>query len=921
MSVITPTRRRLAVLAASAIAASTLFGVEGSAHAAVPAATHGATIDYFDDVYVALGANSVFETVTVERFEYILKNKTGNFAFVIGDPKNASTQATIGQIDAVAKAQGIEHIYNFTPKLDGDTLNIWDLSQSNLRTGTNPDPAGGNRTGSGLAQYEALGNRLLTDYLNQDTTPQFTKDATTDPYLFVYNKDRKVGEAEDRIVSSLTGVKTAADLDTPAEVDAYRAQVAAVLDDVPAAQYATNTQFDFNRDEFNRRHFERSVKDADPAVQADKLARFGGDIFESSDATDGFRIETITYPELQHLLKQPGDFPILFGGTWCHNTAAIIKDVNRIAQEQGVKKVYNFDFSLDSTGNGGGQAQHIRDNALVDVPGGKVIRPSHLYGDLVNTYLTNAETQYRTAADVERLGGNVNAVSYYPGGDTTKELKQARKIQVGHVLTYNKDHKDAAGNPAPVVDQAIRQNDDGGNTEHMTEWWFVKGKNLAAGDTTLRGTASPTSEAGSNGLQSQRAFAKEGIDEIETIFKGLAGKSVQTTTTVTGASGTVSEGATPTLDVSVTADGYAPFISLNTVSQSTAPNNTTGKPRGWVALFNGDTKVAEARLKRDGTASFPLAAQTRGNKSFTVRYFGRGDVLEPSQKVVSFFVGDASTTTLADLPSRAFGAGGTTTATVTPGATGKVSLQGLPGASIEGDIVSGTATLAIPASTPAGTYSVTAQYGGDDTYGTSTSEARTLTVTKAPATLSQSVTNTTYGTASKVNVQVGGPAGLVPTGQVSVTVAGKAQTATVDASGKATIVLPKTLAPKSYAVTVVYNGSANLIARSGFANFKVAKGSAKAPTFTTKGKIKAKKAGKATVKVATTAGLAKAGGKVKVVLKKGKTTKTLNVTVKSGIASVKLPKLAKGKWSVKVTYAGDAFYVASKTVSKSLTVK
>ncbi len=920
MTFTTPLRRRLATTAAAAVAASTLLGVSTAQTAvAAPAPTHGATIDYFDDVYSDLGADSVFETVTIERFEYILKSKPGNFAFVIGDPKNPSTQATIGHIDAVAKAQGIEHVYNFTPKLDGDTLNVWDLSQSNLRTGTSPDPAGGNRAGSGLAQYETLGTRLLTDYLNKDTTPQFTKNATTDPYLFVYNKDRKIGEDEDRIVSSLTGVKTATDLDTPAKVATYRAEVAAVLDDVPAAQYATNTQFDFNRDEHNRRHFERYVRDTDPAAQADKLARFGGDIFDESDATDGFRIETITYPELQHLLKQPGDFPILFGGTWCHNTAAIIKDVNRVAQEQGIKTVYNFDFSLDSTGNGGNSAQHIRDNALAEAPGGKVIRPSHLYGDLVNTYLTNAVTQYRKNGDAGP--GGTNFVAYYPGGDTTKPLAEARKIQVGHVLTYNKDRKDAAGNPEPVVDQAIRQNDDGGNTEHMTEWWFVKGKDLAAGDGTLRGSANPTSESGSNQLQSQRAFAKEGIDEIETILKGLAGTSLETTTTVSGVAAVEGEGSTPTLEVAVGSADYKPFISLNTANQSSAPSNTTGKPRGVVALFDGSTKLAEARLKRDGTASFPLQAQTRGNKSFTVKYLGRGDVLEPSQKAVSFFVGDASTTTLADLPTRAYGVASTTTATVTAGATGTVSLQGLPGGAIEGAVVDGTATLAIPASTPAGTYSVTAQYSGNDQFGPSTSEARPFVVTKGVAKATTTVASTKYGTAPSVAVQVQGPGGLVPTGQVSITAGGATRSVTLNAQGRATLALPRTLAPKAYAVTAVYGGDSNTIAASAFGRFTVSKGAAKAPTFSPRGTVKAKKSGRATVKVVTPTGLAKATGKVRLVLTKGRTTRTVNAALRSGTASVKLPKLAKGTWRVKVTYGGDARYAASKVVSKRLSVK
>ena len=55
--------------------------------------------------------------------------------------------------------------------------------------------------------------------------------------------------------------------------------------------------------------------------------------------------------------------------------------------------------------------------------------------------------------------------------------------------------------------------------------------------------------------------------------------------------------------------------------------------------------------------------------------------------------------------------------------------------------------------------------------------------------------------------------------------------------------------------------------------FTVTKGSGLAPTFKPRGKISAKKAGAATITVAAAAGLAKPGGKVKVTLTKGRTTK------------------------------------------------
>src|SRR5690606_40775308 len=77
---------------------------------------------------------------------------------------------------------------------------------------------------------------------------------------------------------------------------------------------------------------------------------YGGDILEDSDAAEGWRIHQLTYPELLHLLDKQeagANFVLLFGGTWCHNTRAVLKQVNAEAQDHGVKVVYNFDFVLD----------------------------------------------------------------------------------------------------------------------------------------------------------------------------------------------------------------------------------------------------------------------------------------------------------------------------------------------------------------------------------------------------------------------------------------------------------------------------------------------------------------------------------------------------------------------------------------------
>ncbi|KRF18842.1 hypothetical protein ASG90_02805 [Nocardioides sp. Soil797] len=78
-----------------------------------------------------------------------------------------------------------------------------------------------------------------------------------------------------------------------------------------------------------------------------------------------------------------------------------------------------------------------------------------------------------------------------------------------------------------------------------------------------------------------------------------------------------------------------------------------------------------------------------------------------------------------------------------------------------------------------------------------------------------------------------------------------------------------------------------------------------------------KKKGKATVSIKTVAGWKAAQGKVKVALKKGKATKQVNGKLnKAGKVTVKLPKLAKGTWTITAKYAGDKSYKVAKKVAK-----
>lgn len=138
--------------------------------------------------------------------------------------------------------------------------------------------------------------------------------------------------------------------------------------------------------------------------------------------------KTMTYDQMIKLFESEGTYMVLFGGSWCGNTQAVIGQINDVAKEYGVKTIYNFDWRID----GKSGAAHLRDN-------NNEFR--HLYVDMVNTYLPNIVT----IADREKSG-----IRYT---NEAGEEALANKMYVPFLMVYNKDNKDANGNPAPIVAQ------------------------------------------------------------------------------------------------------------------------------------------------------------------------------------------------------------------------------------------------------------------------------------------------------------------------------------------------------------------------------------------------------------------------------------------------------------------------------------
>jgi len=433
---------------AAAVAASALIATAPAAAAPAPDAPTSGDVDYFADRVEGLREGSVFETATVERFQFLLASGK-RLAVVIGGPGDGRFDAVAATIDEAAVAAGIETVIAFDPRIDGEDVDI--------RTDPNAD-------------YAKLWDGIVANSLNQDPQPLFDTGSNpdSDPLLFVYDGDRLTDGGADRIVGALPA--------PDGQEAGFRDAVDELFEGAADEAFGTSSQFDFLGGEFNRKHIDDY---ADASL-------YGGAIFEEAERAD-FALQSVTYPELINLLEDDEEHVILFGGTWCHNTRAVVKDVNRAAVEAGVENVYVFDLRLDGRSSG---ALHIRDSASPY---------AHLYGDLVAEHLPGLRAQYTAA--------NPLAISYYPDGDRAAALEKAPRLQVPYLIEHD------ASDEQPIQQDWIRDNADGTFTEYMTEWWWVEGlpgrnsRNLAA-------------DAWAAQQRQQWDFADEAVAKIDRFFDG-----------------------------------------------------------------------------------------------------------------------------------------------------------------------------------------------------------------------------------------------------------------------------------------------------------------------------------------------------------------------------------------------------------------
>lgn len=491
-------RKTRSALTIAAVAAVVPFATASPVGAAPSRISDTSVHTHADYLQSALGlpasADPVIEPVTYDRFQWLLQ-QPGKLAILIGDPATDPTFAARAQdVEAAAKAAGVKEIYWFNPNLSGNAQ-VGDKTEPNLDI---RNPSGINTHAEARVIYGKAWQNLIGRYLGNGivSTPsgenggsatvaitenaanvndagaeagkstevgnpnggalfQYSSGITApddvqESYFLIYDRDNKNAGANAKIVAWIDLTDETVSATTKTKV------TTAIATAGGGAGLAAISEFAWWKSANNAKQATQSPNE----YQGSQVAVLDDD--DNDPAEGGWRVHQLTYPELVYLLKteKTKDAAILFGGTWCPNTRPVIGAVNEEAQDNGTI-VYNFDTILDGGvvggGNSGSNPLQVRGNSTSSSRANYV--PSFIYGDLVDTYLKNIETQYEKAS---------NGVSYFPGGNSAGSLVTTKKLQVPFLLGYK-----GTNSGEGVTRQWIIKKSDGTYTEYMSQWWWT----------------------------------------------------------------------------------------------------------------------------------------------------------------------------------------------------------------------------------------------------------------------------------------------------------------------------------------------------------------------------------------------------------------------------------------------------------------
>ncbi|MBR2303392.1 MAG: hypothetical protein IKA42_06295 [Clostridia bacterium] len=294
----------------------------------------------------------VYDVVTLDRFDTILEDWTGNSVFVLGhwseDTANASLKA-IPAINDAAKAAGVSKIYYMDMNLAGEYgINIWngldywqfnDIDDEVIKAaGVAEDAA---KFGATYNAFKSIhdyytGTEGTADTGLKDIWNAGYVDAETQLALFVANGRNMDGEvAKDyKVIDSVV-------ITSEADIAAKSADIKALLEGVADSE-TTYSNFDY----FNDR--------ATWYQQGNPIEWNGYDQYE-----EGFLVRSATYYEVMLLLDTPGEHTLMASGSWCGDSKYAMPLVIENVHKYDTKPVYVFDFRITSALHGSSRQSFV----------------------------------------------------------------------------------------------------------------------------------------------------------------------------------------------------------------------------------------------------------------------------------------------------------------------------------------------------------------------------------------------------------------------------------------------------------------------------------------------------------------------------------------------------------------------------------
>jgi len=254
-----------------------------------------------------------------------------------------------------------------------------------------------------------------------------------------------------------------------------------------------------------------------------------------------------------------------------------------------------------------------------------------------------------------------------------------------------------------------------------------------------------------------------------------------------------------------------------TFTATVKPASGTGTPTGTVTFNDGATVLGTRALSVVGTATFMTSGLGAGVHSITAIYGGDATFASSTSPTLTQTVNKAasSTSVVSSNSASNRGAAVTFTATVMSSATGTltgtVTFQDGASALGTGTLSGGTATFTTAGLT-AGAHSITAIYGGDANFTTSTSPilTQTINMTASSSSVVTSSNNPSIiGTAVTLTATVTSPVTGTLTGTVTFQDGASALGPPVTLSGGTAAFTTSGLTAGTHSITAIYGGDAN----------------------------------------------------------------------------------------------------------------